>query len=148
MAGTGGMYDGGGINDGTQTWDLYKARDVNVTVNDDLMWGYQTGDMVTVDKTNDDIEAMSDAQGSAGASVNYDALGTATLNLRSLSPCSNTLLDHYNAKEMFSFWVDDGHYRVGGDHCMIQKAPTTTRGTGVPTMAWQIIITDYSLNSK
>lgn len=144
MAGTGGMYDNG-VSDGTQTWDLYKAREVVSTFNDTILWGFQSGDMLSVQKTNNDMEPASDAQGSASGSVNYDALGTATVNLREMTPLNKDILDNYNAKEEFSFWVTDGRIRVGGDHCMISKSPDITFGTGVPTFAWTFDILDYSM---
>lgn len=147
MAGTGGMYDNNGVNDGERTWDLYKARDVKTTINDTLMWGFQSGDMVSVQKTNNDIEPASDAQGSAAAAANYDALGTGTVNLRQMTPLNKELLAHYNSKEMFSFWVTDGNIRVGGDHCLFNKAPDVTEGTGIPNWAWGIDILDYKMES-
>lgn len=147
MAGTGGVYDGDQVDIGNgQQIDLYKAKDVTITKDDTVAWGFQSGDMVTVDKTNADVEGTSDAQGSSAASVNYDSLGTATLNLRATTPMYKDMLDSYNKKEMFRFWVTDPFVKVGGDHCMITKAPTTTRGKDVPGASFSIEIFDYDID--
>lgn len=129
--------------DYTQKEGVYRAKDVSAMLNDLILWGFASGDMISLQKSNDNYEPVSDAQGSASGSVKYDSLGTATVNLRSTNPLNKKFNDLDNNREEFRFWVNDGTLRKGGDHCHITKSADGSWGTSMPTTTWNISIEDY-----
>lgn len=131
-----------------RTLNLYKAKGVSITItrqdgSTHILRNFQDGDMVTPQKTNNKIDGMSDPQGSPAGSVTYDSLGTMQTTVQQGSPTNNLLSELYNGDEVFGFQVVYGDEKVGGDHCMIQKAPDAPYGKNVPTRAWTALVYDY-----
>ena len=131
-----------------RTLNLYKAKDVSITItradgSTVILRNFQDGDMVTPQKTNNKVDAMSDPQASAAASVTYDAMGTIQTTVQQGSPTNNLLSELYNTDEVFGFHIAYGDEKTGGDHCMIQKAPDAPFGKNVPTRAWTAQVFDY-----
>ena len=136
-----------------RSMNLYKAKDVSITItradgSTVVLRNFQNGDMVTPQKTNNKIDAMSDPQGSPAASVTYDALGTLQTTIQQGSPTNNMLSDCYNSDEVFGFWVAYGDERTGGDHCMITKSPDAPFGKDVPTRQWAVTVFDYKYDGN
>lgn len=133
--------------DYTQKEGVYRAKDVITMVDDTVLFGFASGDMVSVQKSNDNYEPTSDAQGSASGSVKYDSLGTGAINLRSTNPLNKKFNDMDNNRQEFRYWVNDGILRKGGNHCHITKSPDGSWGTSMPTTTWNISIDDYQSES-
>lgn len=134
---------------------LYKAKNVSITVtrlltdgSTHILRNFQDGDMAQVSKTNNKVDAMTDAQAGVAGSVTYDSLGTVTVTVQQGSETNNLLSDLYNQDEVFSFHLAYGDEVSGGDHCMIQKAPDAAFGKAVPTRAWTIQIFDHKYDGN
>lgn len=131
-----------------RTMSLYKAKDVSITItradgSTVILKNFQDGDMVSVQKTNNKIEGMSDPQSSTAASVSYDALGTATITLQQGGPTNNLMSVLYNSDEVFGFRVAYGDETVSSVASMITKSPDVAYGKAVPTRAWTVELFDY-----
>lgn len=135
-----------------RTMYLYKAKNVALNIIRDgvalIMKNFQDGDMASVQKTNAKVDAMTDPQAGVAGAVTYDSLGTATVNVQQGSETNDLLSDLYNNDEVFGFFMSYGDEIVGGNHCMIQKAPDAAFGKAVPTRAWTIQIFDYSYDGN
>ncbi|TPR40404.1 hypothetical protein [Apilactobacillus micheneri] len=133
--------------------DLYHADGVSITVvrgngQTVVLRNFQDGDMISADKTNNKLESMSDPQGSSAGSVSGDNLGTMNSTLQQGSSSNELMSDMYNGDEVFSLWVRYGHEKFGGDHCMLQKAPTANFGKSVPMRQWNIQAFDYNYDGN
>lgn len=135
-----------------RTMNLYKAKNVALNIIRDgvalIMKNFQDGDMASVQKTNAKIDAMADPQAGVAGAVTYDSLGTATVTVQQGGETNDLLSDLYNNDEVFGFFMSYGDEIVGGNHCMIQKAPDAAFGKAVPTRAWTIQIFDYSYDGN
>lgn len=133
--------------------DLYHAKGVSIAVTRSnsqtiSLKNFQDGDMISGDKSNNKLEAMSDPQGSTSGSVSNDHLGTMNSTLQQGSTSNELMSDMYNANEVFGLWVRYGHEKFGGDHCMLNKAPTANFGKSVPMRQWNIQVFDYDYDGN
>lgn len=135
-----------------RSMSLYKAKNVSLQVIRDgvptILKNFQDGDMATVQKTNAKVDAMTDAQAGVAGAVTDDSLGTATVTVQQGGETNDLLSDLYNSDEVFGFFMSYGDEIVGGNHCMIQKAPDSAFGKAVPTRAWAIQIFDYTYDGN
>ena len=126
-----------------QVTEAYNAKDVAITIDGVIMFGFQDGDMVSFAKTNPNIEVSSDAQGTGMAAINNDSLGTFTLNLVQGSPCFKKLMDLANTQKAFAMSVEHKKEQAFGSICYVEKPSDGSFGKSVPTRSFTIHAIDY-----
>ncbi|ARN89820.1 hypothetical protein [Levilactobacillus brevis] len=122
----------------------YDATDVKVIADNEPMYGYQPGDMVSGERANNSEDYDVDAQGWGVFSTNNDIHGTITINLSAGSPANLKLMALANAHKEFTLSVTTPHERVYSNQAKIQKVPSFGAGTKTGVKAWVILCIDYN----
>ncbi|MBA3926539.1 phage structural protein [Listeria rustica] len=124
--------------------ETYDALKVVTVVDGVTLFGFSDGDMVTCSKDANNMEAKTDAQGTASAAVNNDSLGTIKIDLAATSPCNKQMITLANTRKKFPIRVINGKETMGGSLAFVEKLPDSGFGKGVGTRSYSIKILDYS----
>jgi len=130
----------------THSMYLYDADTVDLNINNQLMWGFQDGDMASGQKTNANMTFQEDPKGNVAGARIHTSLGTLTVTLVDGSPCNKILQDLLDKGTQFPAMVTDSSTgeEFGGQHCFINKEPDVTKGKAVGNRVWTINVADYT----
>ncbi|MFC6202574.1 phage structural protein [Lactiplantibacillus nangangensis] len=124
-------------------WE-YDATKCTTIVDGKRMFGFQDGDMVSGEQTNDNAELTTDAQGWGSWSINNDHRGTITINLSANSPANVTLSDYFQSNKTVPVSITTPHEHVYASEARIQKVPGFTAGKTTGNRAWQFLCVNYT----
>lgn len=127
--------------------DLYDASQVTVTVQNNLVTGFKKGTFINAQKTDNEVNAESNAFGETAWSITHSSLGTIVLTLNQTSPWVPQLNALAKAHTVFPIWVTDpvGGEKRGGTQAVIQKVADAQYADTNGPRAYTILVGDFQI---
>lgn len=128
----------------TTTYDFKK---VSVIVNGVYITGFMDGEVIQVEKNEDDVIPHVGAGGDVTYAESADKTGTITLTLKQNSASLPFLQQLRKSKRIFPIQIVDSNtnkYRVGGREARILKMPNRSWGNEVQGVEVQIHVADLT----
>ena len=128
----------------TTTYDFKK---VSVIVNGVYITGFMDGEVIQVEKNEDDVVPHVGASGDVTYAESADKTGTITLTLKQTSASLSFLQRLRKSKRIFPIQIVDSNtnkYRVGGREARILKMPNRSWGNEVQGVEVQIHVADLT----
>ncbi|MED4979396.1 DUF3277 family protein [Geobacillus stearothermophilus] len=128
----------------TTTYDFKK---VSVIVDGVYITGFMDGEVIQVEKNEDDVIPHVGAGGDVTYAENADRTGTITLTLKQTSSSLPFLQQLRKSKRIFPIQIVDSNtnaYRVSGSEARILKMPNRSWGNEVQGVEVQIHVADLT----
>lgn len=128
----------------TTTYDFKK---VSVIVDGVYITGFMDGEVIQVEKNEDDIIPHVGAGGDVTYAESADQTGTITITLKQTSSSLPFLQRLRKSKRIFPIQIVDSNtnaYRVGGSEARILKMPNRSWGNEVQGVEVQIHVADLT----
>lgn len=127
-----------------ETFDFKK---VTVTVDGTIITGWAEGEVISVEKNEDDVIPYVGADGSVTYAESADQTGTITLTLKQTSSSLPVLQNLRKSKKLFPIQILDvstGTYKTGGTEARILKMPPRSYGPEVQGVEVQIHVANLT----
>jgi hypothetical protein len=128
----------------TTTYDFKK---VSVIVDGVYITGFMDGEVIQVEKNEDDVIPHVGAGGDVTYAESADQTGTITITLKQTSSSLPFLQQLRKSKRIFPIQIVDSNtnaYRVGGSEARILKMPNRSWGNEVQGVEVQIHVADLT----
>ncbi|WP_446662951.1 phage structural protein [Geobacillus sp. CCR] len=129
------------------TVTTYDFQRVSVIVKGAYITGFMDGEVIKVEKNEDDVTPHVGADGGVTYAESADQTGTVTLTLKQTSASLPFLQQLRKSKEIFPIQIVDNNtnaYRVGGSQARIVKMPDRSWGNEVQGVEVQIHVADLT----
>lgn len=128
----------------TTTYDFKK---VSVIIDGVFITGFMDGEVIQVEKNEDDVTPHVGAGGDVTYAESADQTGTITITLKQTSSSLPFLQQLRKSKRIFPIQIVDSNtnaYRVGGSEARILKMPNRSWGNEVQGVEVQIHVADLT----
>lgn len=129
------------------TTTTYDFKKVSVIVDGVYITGFMDGEVIQVEKNEDDVIPHVGADGNVTYAESADQTGTITLTLKQTSASLPFLQQLRKSKKIFPIQIVDNNtnaYRTGGSEARILKMPDRTWGNEVQGVEIQIHVADLT----
>lgn len=125
----------------------YNAKDTVVMVGGVYITGLGE-DMISGEKTEDNVSAVVGAQGDVVANEVNNDLGEITLTVQATSPQKPYLLELTKTKEMVDIWVINKNLgeKMGGTKCQVKKTPGLKYAAEIEDREFAFLVYDYTVD--
>lgn len=125
----------------------YNAKDTVVMVGGVYITGLGE-DMISGEKTEDNVSAVVGAQGDVVANEVNNDLGEITLTVQATSPQKPFLLELTKTKEMVDIWVINKNLgeKMGGTKCQVKKTPGMEYAAEIADREFTFLVYDYTVD--
>lgn len=118
---------------------MYDAVDSTLTVNNQVIWGFQPGEaMCTISWANNKVTESPDSMGTVVFSRVNKNDGTITVNLSEMSPCNKILSDLSDNNTRFPVDFSNTADHVWAQDAYIAKIPDISDGDTASGRSYQI----------
>ncbi len=125
----------------------YNAKDTVVMVGGVYITGLGE-DMISGEKSEDNVSAAVGAQGDVVANEVNNDLGEITITVQGTSPQKAYLLELAKTKEMVEVWVINKNIgeKMGGTQCQIKKTPSLEYSAELADREFTFLVYDYTVD--
>lgn len=125
----------------------YNAKDTVVMVGGVYITGLGE-DMISGEKSEDNVSAAVGAQGDVVANEVNNDLGEITITVQGTSPQKAYLLELAKTKEMVEVWVINKNIgeKMGGTQCQIKKTPSLEYSAELADREFTFLAYDYTVD--
>lgn len=125
----------------------YNAKDTVVMVGGVYITGLGE-DMISGEKSEDNVSAAVGAQGDVVANEVNNDLGEITITVQGTSPQKPYLLELAKTKEMVEVWVINKNIgeKMGGTQCQIKKTPSLEYSAELADREFTFLVYDYTVD--
>lgn len=125
----------------------YNAKDTVVMVGGVYITGLGE-DMISGEKSEDNVSAAVGAQGDVVANEVNNDLGEVTITVQGTSPQKAYLLELAKTKEMVEVWVINKNIgeKMGGTQCQIKKTPSLEYSAELADREFTFLVYDYTVD--
>lgn len=125
----------------------YNAKDTVVMVGGVYITGLGE-DMISGEKSEDNVSAAVGAQGDVVANEVNNDLGEITITVQGTSPQKPYLLELAKTKEMVEAWVINKNIgeKMGGTQCQIKKTPSLEYSAELADREFTFLVYDYTVD--
>jgi hypothetical protein len=129
--------------------ETYDFKKVSTIVDGLIISGWMDGEVISVEKNEDDITPHVGADGGVTYAESADQTGTITLTLKQTSSSLPYLQDLRKSKKIFSIQILDVNtnaYKTGGTEARIVRMPARSYGNEVQGVEVQIHVANLKEN--
>ena len=126
----------------------YDAKSVTLTVDGNVIIGFQDGDMISYTNKEDMITTEVDAQGFASFAVNNSRLGQITINLSGNSASHKYLNTLANAHKQFPVVILSDTEKISATRAFIAKPADGAYGKQTPKRTYTIETLDMAIEVR
>lgn len=126
----------------------YDAATVSIQIDGQFMEDYGEGDFLQWEKSEDNLDVKVSANGTVGAAVRNNNLGSVTYKPMQGSPEVNFLHNLANTKKVFPIAINSGGDNpeiITGSRCMILKNADGSLSDEMGDREFEVTVFDYTI---